>query len=816
MGNSKLLPVENLRDMFVNMEPFRLTDTEKRVYDDLFTQCDFENIGKVSGVGAGNLFISSGLSQDVLNQITELCGAKRLGHFGRYQFYIALKLIAAAQAGLPVMLESLNSGQELPLPKFGVHQTNTEVRKLTRYNSQEDESRQNDRKLSIGTSIQPPPKHVRGHQVQRNSTSGHDGPAMEHKVISPTQSPPMSPQTDGTDIKQPNVGPAVLPNQLNLGSGVGQVPPNHINPGSGVGHMATSQLNPGPGSAHTSVSKMHPGVGPGHVPTNQMHSGSGSTATQVPANQLHPGVGTMLVAANQVPPTTGMAPGSMAPGVSPTAPQFEHIHGLDKAWASFEEDKQGLISSETKEWAHFTDSSSKHDTSSLSSEADSIEDVWSITDEQREYYINQFKTMQPDVRGVISGAVAKEFFEKSRLPVAQLSKIWQLSDVNRDGALSLEEFCTAMHLVVLRRNEIELPDHLPPALIPYVPLNPEEPFAADLPPGSTIKKISPTPPSPAPPAQWAGGYSHGPESPTSSSVSSPGSKPTPVNFDYKPIIADAESKIVHPVALRMSPDGHAVPFDEPDPVKGYDMDQPVVSPTGYHGDGTDDMTGQPLPAFIPGAIQGRPRPTPKKSQSVSGPTVDIMVPQPRLLPPPTSQDHLVTAGDRPLTLPGVGGTNEVAPLPPPRPRSGHSRSSSLDNQLIDFSDHKTDRMNQSMPPPAVPPRAANKEGLGFGDGSEMVAAASNDSMISVTPPGYQNDRSQSRNSSEPYTSTPAKYLTSQVSTEQKDLRDSIRAQRLKNMALSRLNNELNQELQEVMEQRIALEIQLEHLQPFHS
>ena len=73
MGYSRLLAVENLRDMFVNMEPFRLTDTEKRVFDDLFTQCDFENIGKVSGVGAGNLFVSSGLSQDVLNQVINEC-----------------------------------------------------------------------------------------------------------------------------------------------------------------------------------------------------------------------------------------------------------------------------------------------------------------------------------------------------------------------------------------------------------------------------------------------------------------------------------------------------------------------------------------------------------------------------------------------------------------------------------------------------------------------------------------------------------------------------------------------------------------------
>ena len=44
-------------------------------------------------------------------QITELCGAKRLGHFGRSQFYIALKLIAVAQYGLPVQFDSFNSGE---------------------------------------------------------------------------------------------------------------------------------------------------------------------------------------------------------------------------------------------------------------------------------------------------------------------------------------------------------------------------------------------------------------------------------------------------------------------------------------------------------------------------------------------------------------------------------------------------------------------------------------------------------------------------------------------------------------------------------
>jgi len=54
------------------------------------------------------------------------------------------------------------------------------------------------------------------------------------------------------------------------------------------------------------------------------------------------------------------------------------------------------------------------------------------------------------------------------------------------------------------------------------------------------------------------------------------------------------------------------------------------------------------------------------------------------------------------------------------------------------------------------------------------------------------------------------------SLERRDLQASIRNQKERNMVLSRLNGELNQELQEVMEQRIALEIQMEHLRPYHS
>lgn len=58
------------------------------------------------------------------------------------------------------------------------------------------------------------------------------------------------------------------------------------------------------------------------------------------------------------------------------------------------------------------------------------------------------------------------FFEKSRIPVEELRHIWQLTDVTRDGALDLAEFTAAMHLVVLRRNNVPIPSSLPTCLQP--------------------------------------------------------------------------------------------------------------------------------------------------------------------------------------------------------------------------------------------------------------------------------------------------------------------------------------------------------------
>ena len=100
------------------------------------------------------------------------------------------------------------------------------------------------------------------------------------------------------------------------------------------------------------------------------------------------------------------------------------------------------------------------------------DDVWSMNDEQIKYYFNKFcqllppKSVKQTGSYKLAGNKVKSFFEKSKLNLIDLKQIWTLSDLDFDGSLTLVEFCIAMHLVVLRRNEIPLPEQLPTSLSP--------------------------------------------------------------------------------------------------------------------------------------------------------------------------------------------------------------------------------------------------------------------------------------------------------------------------------------------------------------
>mgnify|MGYP000635007572 CR=1 FL=1 len=92
-------------------------------------------------------------------------------------------------------------------------------------------------------------------------------------------------------------------------------------------------------------------------------------------------------------------------------------------------------------------------------------DPWRLLPEQKKYYIDEFYKLQRDSSGIyVPGPVARDFFMKSKLPNTELSYIWELADLDKDGRLTRIEFCIAFHLTVARRNGCELPTQIPETL----------------------------------------------------------------------------------------------------------------------------------------------------------------------------------------------------------------------------------------------------------------------------------------------------------------------------------------------------------------
>ncbi|XP_076032735.1 RALBP1 associated Eps domain containing isoform X5 [Oratosquilla oratoria] len=708
------------------MDSITFTDNETKYFGDLFTHLDSEGVGKVPVNQAQEFLRASKLSAEVLSQMVRSCanpsaicsspslrhstiftgsptlpfvpalpsecmeisnlsGGASQGWYGRRELFVALKLVAAAQRGLPVCTESLSLGVDLPLPRLHTN----------------------------------------------NNTHFADDNALY--------------TTKGNCASSPDLI---------------QLSDSDCN---------TSQMVDG--GYRMMESEEGDGV------DDNMSDPSGRTATISPAVS---------------------SPASDSP--TPT----NSVH--EKNWGQSHSHWQGLINDEHRQLLGTEEESSDRHSSDESEECD----VWSITEEQRLYYTEQFRSMQSDLSKLLSGTVAKEFFEKSKLPVNELSKIWQLSDVSRDGALSLEEFFTAMHLVVLRRNNIDLPETLPPSLMPT---------------------------------------------------------------DH----ARRDPKILHPKPVRLTPESKRLEAPEtenstanlsPDPIANTapSMPDPVQllgdvkwSPKKSQEDADVKAIQRPLPRKPAGSgVVGLPPPpqslgTPPDDQSLYGPTSLPMMPS--------------------LPASSLPGKKDPPPPPPPRPSKTHTRSSSLD--LNKFS-----KSGFLGAPPAVPPRASpgarelppiksSPKKLVYQKSDGDMSSVTTESLVTGPEDLLTVGRSMHPSASAAHLDTTTASSTSSSSSsanrpptmeharnsafevyrkphgeqssafervtgrveeddrnkqsttgarpkDKRELQASIRTTKEKNKILTRLNSELNQELAEVMEERIALELQLEQMKLFSS
>jgi len=92
------------------------------------------------------------------------------------------------------------------------------------------------------------------------------------------------------------------------------------------------------------------------------------------------------------------------------------------------------------------------------------EEEWVVA-KDKPIYDELFYTLSP-VNGKISGVNAKKEMVTSKLPNSVLGKIWKLADCDCDGMLDEEEFALAKHFIKIKLDGYELPNSLPPHLVP--------------------------------------------------------------------------------------------------------------------------------------------------------------------------------------------------------------------------------------------------------------------------------------------------------------------------------------------------------------
>ncbi|XP_030429789.1 ralBP1-associated Eps domain-containing protein 2 isoform X12 [Gopherus evgoodei] len=648
-----------------------LSDTEQQRYSELFSLCcspapegGSAPAPAAGGSKVGDLFRASQLPADTLHQITELCGAKRVGYFGPAQFYVALKLIAAAQSGLPVRIESIKS--ELPLPRFMALKNDIEMR----YGNAAE---------ILGVKFQIPHPILEKNSFRRSD----EGDKKE------TKSPPMSPM---------------------------------CSPPASPSNYQRIPLSYGYGKSRSKLEQPH---GVSYEARHSTHQQDG--------------------------PATGNYGSKSA-----------LVHSSLSRFLSVESEPQ--------------DSSNYPD------------DPWRITEEQREYYINQFKSLQPDLNSLISGSVAKNFFTKSKLPIPELSHVWELSDVDCDGALTLPEFCAAFHLIVARKNGYPLPDMLPETLLPDY-LQP-----ASLKPKRDCALLD----------SYSESLSVSQQTRDFNRTELETVCEDPTNSEPL-ILFDVATSIVEPTSVEEMPDKSALTQDA-----NSDDNQALNISTTTKTIPKDFKPSQHLSVKTvvqeSNTLKARPR-----SRSYSS----------------TSIEEAMKKGEEP-------------PMPPPRPQKSHSRASSLDLNKIFQQNTQAVKSGWLPPPPALPPRPFVSQTEQVSEielhpqmnraPSQTEESSPMRKEILLTQPPSKPIRRKFRSENQMLENqelTPTSSVTSslpavkphlpaqnrQSSKQKRAIQTAIRKNKEANAVLARLNSELQQQLKEVHKERIALETQLEQLRP---
>lgn len=92
---------------------------------------------------------------------------------------------------------------------------------------------------------------------------------------------------------------------------------------------------------------------------------------------------------------------------SPTPTNSTHNSVAERPWAVNSQSWTGLLCEEQRQLLGTEEESSDKHSSDEDDEDLDLESLYQITQEQKEYYLKQFSTVQPDVKGLLAGVVAR-------------------------------------------------------------------------------------------------------------------------------------------------------------------------------------------------------------------------------------------------------------------------------------------------------------------------------------------------------------------------------------------------------------------------
>ncbi|XP_058655619.1 epidermal growth factor receptor substrate 15-like 1 isoform X2 [Onychostoma macrolepis] len=372
------------------LTPLSQLSSGNPTYESFYRQVDPGNTGKVGAAEAAQFLKKSGLSDSTLGQIWDLSDPERKGYLDKKGFFTALRLVASAQGGSDVSLNSLSQNISAPIPKFRDGGSPS---------------------LNITTSAADS-----SWIIKPEDKAKYDG---IFESLSPI----------GGLLSGDKVKPVLMNSNLPLDV-LGKIwdlsdidKDGHLDKEefSVVMHLvyAAREKEPMPSSLPTSL-----------IPPSKRKKIAGALPGSVPVlpsspfllkENLRP---TPVLSKSPLGSSTNLSPSNSFKRSTPTPPQPQ---------------------------THTQQATSDH---------------WVVPLEDREQYEEIFELADSDFDGMVGGVEVMGIFMNSRLPQSVLAHIWSLADTQRTGKLTKEQFCLAMHLIQEKVKGVDPPQSLTPEMIP--------------------------------------------------------------------------------------------------------------------------------------------------------------------------------------------------------------------------------------------------------------------------------------------------------------------------------------------------------------